>query len=89
MMTTRLPPWMSLAARAVVLLFWLELGVGLILVPWSDVWQENYFLHKYPSSTLFLNSAFLRGAVSGLGVMNVVLAVSAFRRRTSPVASRS
>jgi hypothetical protein len=88
-MTSRLPHWMRLAVRAVVLLIWLELGVGLILVPWSGVWEENYFLYKYPGSSIFLNSAFLRGAVSGLGVMNVFLAVGAFRRRTAPVASRT
>lgn len=74
--------------RVVMLIFWLELGLLLVLVPWSDVWEANYFLYKYPAWALLLNSTFLRGAVSGLGLLNVALALGEFRRRTSTVAIR-
>jgi hypothetical protein len=75
--------------RVVLLLIWLELGLVLILVPWSEVWDVNYFLYQYPSLGLFVKNPYLRGAISGLGVMNVFLALEAFRRRTSAVASRT
>jgi len=87
-MTTTLPRWVRRAGRIVLLIVWLELGVALILLPWSDLWEVNYFLYKYPASGFFLNSTFLRGAVSGLGLLNVFLALGAFRRRTSAVAIR-
>jgi hypothetical protein len=87
-MTTTFPRWMRSTARVVMLIFWLELGLLLVLVPWSDVWEANYFLYKYPAWALFLNSTFLRGAVSGLGLLNVALALGEFRRRTSTVAIR-
>ena len=35
--------------RIVLLLLWFELGVTLILLPWSDYWDVNYFLFQYPS----------------------------------------
>ena len=70
------------------MLLWLELGIALILVPWSDFWDVNFFLYQYPFLGFFLKNPFLRGAISGLGVINVVLAL-AFRRRTPTVASHT
>jgi hypothetical protein len=75
--------------RVVLMLIWLELGLVLILVPWSEIWDVNYFLYQYPALGLFVKNPYLRGAISGLGVMNVFLALEAFRRRTSAVASRT
>lgn len=75
--------------HVVLLLIWLELGLVLILVPWSEIWDVNYFLFQYPALGLVLKSSYLRGAVSGLGLINVFLALEAFRHRTSAVASRT
>jgi hypothetical protein len=75
--------------RVVLLLIWLELGLVLILVPWSEIWDVNYFLYQYPALGLFVKNPYLRGAISGLGVINVFLALEAFRRRTAAVASRT
>ncbi len=69
----------------VVVLFWLELGLALILVPWSDIWDVNYFLYQYPALGFYVRNPFLRGAISGLGLMNVLLALAAFRRGTTSV----
>jgi hypothetical protein len=75
--------------RVVILLFWLELGLVLILVPWVEVWEANYFLYQYPVLGMFAKNPFLRGAISGLGVMNVFLSIGAFRRSSSVVATRT
>jgi hypothetical protein len=75
--------------RVVLLLIWLELGLVLILVPWSEIWDVNYFLYQYPALGLFVKNPYLRGAISGLGVINVFLALEAFRRRTAAVASHT
>jgi hypothetical protein len=75
--------------RVLFLLVWLELGLMLILIPWSDFWQANYFIIQFPSLATFLRSAYLRGAVSGLGVMNVFLALESFRHRAAAFAKRS
>jgi hypothetical protein len=73
--------------RVVILLFWLDLGLVLILVPWSELWEANYFLYQYPLLGTFLKNPFLRGAVSGLGFMNVLLSIGAFRRSSTRTAS--
>ncbi|HJZ51540.1 MAG TPA: hypothetical protein VJ228_05035 [Candidatus Acidoferrales bacterium] len=80
---------MTRLLRVVLLLLWLELGLMLILVPWSDMWDINYFLYQYPALGLIMKNPYLRGAVSGLGLMNVLFALEAFRRRTSTVVTRT
>ena len=80
---------MNRVLRVVLLLLWLELGLALILVPWSEVWDMNYFLYQYPALALFVKNSFLRGAISGLGLMNVLFALEAFRRRTATVVTHA
>jgi hypothetical protein len=79
---------MNRILRILLLLVWLELGLMLILVPWSDFWQTNYFIIQFPELGTILRSAYLRGAVSGLGVMNVFLALESFRHRATAFAKR-
>jgi hypothetical protein len=80
---------MNRILRVILLLLWLEMGLALILAPWSEFWEMNYFLYRYPELAFFVKNSFLRGAISGLGVMNVVFALDAFRHRTTIVESRS
>jgi hypothetical protein len=80
---------MSRIARVPMLLLWLAFGLALILVPWSDIWDTNYFIYQYPGLALFVKSGFLRGAISGLGFMNVLLSLEGFRRRTSSLAKHN
>jgi hypothetical protein len=80
---------MNRILRLVLLLLWLELGLTLILVPWSEFWEMHYFLYRYPELAFFVKNSFLRGAISGLGLMNVLFVLEAFRRRTTIVESRS
>jgi hypothetical protein len=46
-------------------------GLLLIVVPWSGFWERNYFLYAFPALRPALTNAFVRGAVSGLGVVNL------------------
>lgn len=75
--------------RVLILLCWIMFGLVLILVPWSTVWDANYFLYQYPGLAIFLKNAYFRGAVSGLGFMNVLLSLEAFRHGAATVARRS
>ena len=80
---------MNRVLRVILQLIWLELGLVLILLPWSEIWELNFFLYQYPALGFFFKNPFLRGAVSGLGVMNVFLALDSFRRRAATVVSRT
>jgi hypothetical protein len=41
------------------------------VVPWSSYWQRNYFVYAWPQLWQYLDDDFLRGAVSGLGFLNL------------------
>ena len=75
--------------RVSVLMLWLLFGMSLVLVPWSDLWDANYFAYHYPALGFFVRSPFLRGAISGLGFMNILLSLDALRRPYDAVASRT
>ena len=54
------------------ILFCFEIGLFLIFVPWSSLWEHNVLLLYLPLRGLLLNN-FVRGAVSGLGVVDLFL----------------
>jgi hypothetical protein len=67
---------MNLALRILWTLICFELGILLILVPWSGFWERNFFLQRFPDLVPLLMNPFSRGAVSGLGLLDVFLAIS-------------
>ncbi len=55
-----------------------EVGIFLMTAPWfiPNVWENNYFFFMMPElKKIFLNPYF-RGGVSGIGFLNVILAIS-------------
>jgi hypothetical protein len=54
----------------------LEAGLLLILIPWSAFWDRNYFADMVPGLRPFITNNFVRGAVSGLGAVNLFAALS-------------
>jgi hypothetical protein len=65
------------------------LGVLLILVPWLGYWDHNFFLDKYPELIPVLLHPSMRGAVTGLGALDILLAAGMLRGRTDSVATRT
>jgi hypothetical protein len=66
-------------------------GFLLILVPWSVFWDRNYFAQTVPALQMFMANNYVRGAISGLGLVNVYLGlaelVSAITSRPAPPTS--
>lgn len=65
-----------LLTRILLVVYFVEVGVLLVFVPWSPFWERNYFATVVPGLTALLANHFLRGAVTGLGVINVIAGVS-------------
>ena len=57
-----------------------ELGVVLLFLPWLQVWESNYFLGHYPVLRPYLLHPSVRGAVTGLGALDVLLAADSVRQ---------
>jgi len=42
------------------------------VLPWSEFWEHNYFAVAWPFVRSIVTNNFVRGGVSGLGVVNLV-----------------
>ncbi len=84
-----------LLSQIVFLLFCLEVGLVLLLLPWTLLWDNNYFFSLQPHYSEFWLSNHLRGAVSGIGIINlwmgfdVALAILRQRRAQPGVSASS
>lgn len=62
----------QLFRRLVLVAFFIEVGLLLIVLPWSMVWDRNYFMERFPIVHTIGANLFVRGAVSGVGLVNLV-----------------
>ena len=85
-----LPPkrphlWVQRIWLVVFVLFCLEVGIILTALPWTRIWTENSLLLGYPQVREFLMQNFVRGLVSGIGLVDIWMGVAeAVRYRESP-----
>jgi hypothetical protein len=42
------------------------------VLPWSSFWERNYFGYAWPPLRPVLMNHFIRGAVTGLGFVNLI-----------------
>ena len=62
--------------RLLLTAFFVETGTVLLLAPWSQFWDRNYFAQSLPLVHDLMINNFVRGAVSGLGIVNMTAAVA-------------
>ena len=67
---------MILLRRLVYVAFFFEVGLLLLVLPWSAFWERNYFVVTWPAIRPFLTNDFVRGGVTGLGAVNVFAGVA-------------
>jgi hypothetical protein len=53
----------------------LEVGGFLSVFPWIDAWHLNHFRAFFPSASALWDDAYFRGAVTGLGIANLLVAL--------------
>ena len=63
--------WLERLKLAVRVIFFIELGMLLVILPWTPVWTNNNLLATQLVLREWLNQGFLRGALSGLGLVNI------------------
>jgi len=71
-----LPVWLQRVFVIVYVLFCIELGLALVVLPWlPDYWFSGAWLAPWPELRRLLLSGFVRGAVSGLGLLDIWLGI--------------
>jgi hypothetical protein len=53
-----------------------EAGLLLIILPWTVLWDRNYLLAAVPWVHEIVQNPYVRGAVSGLGIVNLGIGVA-------------
>jgi len=61
--------------KILYILFSLIGGVALVCLPWCSFWENNNLLYIIPIRSVVAN-AYFKGAVLGLGIVNIVLGIS-------------
>lgn len=44
----------------------------LLVTPWSELWERNYFAESLPLIAVFIHSGYVRGGVTGIGLLTVL-----------------
>jgi len=65
--------WTDRLASVLFALLCFEVGLFLLIYPWMDSWNWNLLVTAFPQWTAVLRSEQFRGAVSGLGVLNLLI----------------
>jgi len=65
------PLWLMRLWVVIRVAFFIELGMVLVVLPWTRGWTENSLLLAYPEVRFFLQKYFVRGLISGLGFIDI------------------
>ena len=85
------PPKISWFHRLASLLFIIvcfEVGVFLLVFPWMDYWNNNSIASFAPWVRAIWESSYFRGALSGLGLVNIYISLGEVLRLRRPRADR-
>ena len=66
------PVWLARLMMVVFVAFCIEVGLILVAVPWiPKLWHENSLLLGYPTLRAWLANDFVRGAITGVGLLDL------------------
>ncbi len=69
------PLWAQRLKLVIFVLFSVELGMFLVILPWLPVWQHNGLIADHPAFRHVFQHLFTRGAVSGLGLIDIWIGI--------------
>ncbi len=79
------PIWLQRLSLFTFVLFCVVVGMTLVVLPWTPQWTQNSLLAPWPALRFFLLRGFVRGAVSGLGLLDLWFGVwEALHYRETP-----
>jgi len=61
--------------KIIYILYLIEAGVFLLLLPWMRFWDTNYLTYLYPQILPVITNPFFKGAVLGLGIVNLMTGI--------------
>jgi hypothetical protein len=71
----RFTVWLHRLSLVVFVIFCIELGMLLAVLPWTPVWVNNGILAAHPVLKSIAQANFVRGFVSGIGLVDIWLGI--------------
>ena len=69
-------PWYSKLLSLCFVIFCFEIGVFLVVFPWMEIWEANQVANFAPWLADLWGSPYFRGALSGLGLVNIYISLA-------------
>lgn len=67
--------WIDRIGLVIKVVFYIELGMLLAILPWMRVWTDNGLISAYPQFRAFLQWNFVRGLVTGIGLVDIWIGI--------------
>jgi hypothetical protein len=67
--------WYHKLSAVLLVAFCLGIGLFLLIFPWTPYWDTNYFGSLIPQWHAYWDNMYVRGAVSGLGFVNLYISI--------------
>jgi len=68
--------WYHKTGALLLTIFCMAIGIFLVIYPWTESWARNYFAALAPEWHAYWDNLYVRGAVSGLGVVNFYISLA-------------
>jgi hypothetical protein len=81
-------PWYHKLGVLLFVIVCFEVGVFLLVFPWLDYWGTNWIASLAPWMHGIWDSTYFRGALSGLGLVNIYISLAEVFRLRRPAADR-
>jgi len=81
-------PWYHKLGILLFILVCFEVGVFLVVFPWMNYWGNNSIASLAPWVRAIWDSAYFRGALSGVGLLNIYISLAEVFRLRRPRADK-
>jgi hypothetical protein len=67
--------WLHRLSLVIFVVFCIELGMLLAILPWTAVWNQNSLVGSYPALKAVLQNNFVRGVATGIGLVDIWIGI--------------
>jgi hypothetical protein len=82
------PAWYYKLGMVLFIVVCFEVGLFLLLFPWMQYWRNNSIAGLAPWLRQLWNSSFFRGALSGVGMVNLYISIAEIIRLRRRISAR-
>jgi hypothetical protein len=67
--------WLHRLSLVIFVIFCIELGMLLTVLPWTRIWTDNSLLAAHPAWRALMLDNFVRGIITGIGLVDVWIGI--------------